>query len=247
MFSTQSSLIDALIVCLPIIPLIYCIIITIMMFYQLPPLCSFTRFTMSDCMILDDMHYHRNFAIFTSFCIFCSCLVIYRHRFIVINDNKNSIKYNQYQFILIIIHLLSTFSFIISLIFIKFEKLWDYHRIFSYIAFISLLIYETFHSILYLKQLFNPSICQLFICLYFISNNILSILSSIIFAISLDRLYLAEWISFFSIIWYFPIIGALIIFNKTNHSKFDDKNSDIDIIHDTQNIEMQSFLGVDEP
>lgn len=235
----QLILLNAFITLLPVIPLVYDVLITLMMINFLPPLCSFTTFTMSDCLVLDDMHYDRNFAVFISFCIFCSMLVIYRHK-----SNRNELKF-------VCIHLFSTLSFILSLIFVKFEGSWHYHRIFSYLAFISLLIYEVIHSVLYFKEFKNEKTqklhkCQLLFCLYFIISNLISIFCGIIFALSLDRLYIVEWISFFSVIWYFGLYGISIILRQKEESNVDDVTLANTTELYTPKIEMESLLMFNE-
>ena len=208
-------------------PLFYCVLITILV-NRFPKLCKFRQFTISDCLILDDMHYDRNFFIFSSFCIACSILVLIKHK--ISQKQKCGL-------LLVIIHLLSTLSFIFSLILIKFEQHWNYHRICSYLAFILLITYQTMHSFLYYLQIKADKIrCHSILCSYFVVNNIISITSGIAFAISMDTLYITEWISFFAVIWYLAPYGL------TFDAKHASSNQSVHI-NAVKQIEMKSLLN----
>eukprot|EP01083_Nonionella_stella_P061307 159796_1 len=209
------------------IPMVYCCVLTVLTFTKLPPLCSFTTFTISDCLVLDDMHYARNFIIISSFCTVCSGLVIYRHTI-------HTTGIHQYELSMIVIHLLSTLSFILSLIFVKFAWTWKYHRICGYSAYVCLLLYQTLYCVLYYECM-EPTLFGILLLIHFVVTDTVAVLSSILFAMSRDRLYLAEWISYFAILWFFAFYGCSItrttqpIITKPNsfevHFLLDNSNS----------------------
>ena len=201
-----------------------------MLFTSLPPLCSFTEFTMSDCLVLDDMHYDRNFMILGSYFVCCSAMVALKH-----HDRMKQ------RFGLIVIHLLSTMCFIVSLLLVKSESMWQYHTIFGYFAYILLLLYQSTHSILYHRNPKHNCHCKgmgTVISTYFFISNAVSVTASMAFAGSRDRAYICEWVSFFALIWYFAPYGFTIVAAADSVIPKDDLND-----RERLNVEMESLMN----
>lgn len=176
-----------------------------MLFTSLPPLCSFTEFTMSDCLVLDDMHYDRNLIILGTYFVCCSVMVALKH--------GDGMKQGS-GLIMIWIHSLSTMCFIVSLLLVKSETMWQYHTIFGYFAYILLLLYQSTHSIVFHRHPKHICCCKgmgTVISIYFFISNAVSVTASMIFAGSRDRAYICEWVSFFALIWYFAPYGFTIV------------------------------------